>query len=135
MNIIKWRESYKTGITSMDIQHHNLIDLINDLYKVIVKKSSIDSIQTVLYEMTKYAENHLEEEEALLKKTDYPNFSDHIAIHKNYRKMLKKLMNRVEKDKKSAVQDTYTFLRQWWIGHIVAEDQKYGKHLTQKGVE
>lgn len=135
MDIIKWRESYSTGITSLDRQHENLIELINKLYKVIIKEESSDSVEDVLSKLTEYAEKHLREEEAILETNGYPESANHIALHQSYLDEVKTLMIKVKKDKEVAVRDTYSFLRQWWLGHIVAEDQKYGEFLKAKGVE
>ena len=135
MDLIKWRESYETGIHSMDIQHQKLIELINELYKALRKEESHESIEDVLVEMTTYADKHLEVEEGILEVNDYPDVANHIAIHQSYRDQLTSLMDKSKNDHEAAVQDTYIFLRQWWLGHIVAEDQKYGEFLKHKGVD
>jgi hemerythrin-like metal-binding protein len=135
MDIIKWRESYTTGITSLDRQHQKLIGLINKLYKVIIKEDSSDSVEEVLSKLIEYAEKHLREEEAILETNGYPDFANHIVLHQSYLEEVKTLMAKVKKDKEAAVRDTYSFLRKWWLGHIVAEDQKYGEFLKAKGVE
>lgn len=44
-------------------------------------------------------------------------------------------MDESKNDQEAALQDTYNFLRQWWMGHIVAEDQKYGEFLKSKGID
>ncbi|MBE0582777.1 MAG: hemerythrin family protein [Desulfofustis sp.] len=135
MDIIKWRKDYETGIDSMDVQHQKLIELINKLYKVIRKEESSASIKEVLNEMTKYAEQHLQDEEAMLKTNDYPDFASHSASHQGYRDKLKTLLAESKNEEDAAVKETYAFLRQWWKGHIVAEDQKYGEFLKAKGVK
>jgi hemerythrin len=135
MDIIKWRKSYETGIRSMDDQHQKLIELINKLYNVIRTEESSESIDEVLAEMTTYAENHLKKEEALLETNGYPEFANHFAMHKSYLDKLKTLLAESKKEDKAVMKDTYAFLRQWWLGHIVAEDQKYGEFLKTKGVE
>ena len=119
----------------MDVQHQKLIELINELYKVLRKEESSESIKEVLEEMTKYAEKHLQVEEAFLETNNYPDFANHIAIHQSYKEKLKMLMAESKEEYGEAVKDTYTFLRQWWLGHIVAEDKKYGEFLKSKGVK
>jgi hemerythrin len=133
MDLIKWRKSYETGIDSMDVQHQILIELINILYKVIRKEKSSEVINEVLNEMTKYAENHLLKEEALLAANGYPDLDNHIDIHQGYLDKMKTLM--AESKKENQATDTYLFLRQWWMGHIVAVDKKYGEFLQTKGVK
>lgn len=135
MDIIKWRDSYETGIKSMDTQHHNIIELINKLYKVIRNSESAEVIEEVFSEMAQYAEKHLKEEEALLKKNGYQGFDEHLALHQAYQEKLNNLMTNSKQEKDATVQDTYIFLRQWWVEHIMAEDHKYGEFLESKGVD
>jgi hemerythrin-like metal-binding protein len=135
MDLIKWRESYETGIGSMDMQHQKLIELINDLYKVLRREELKESLEDVLSEMTAYAEKHLQAEEGLLEANEYPDLANHIAIHQSYRDQLTTLIAESKKDYEAAVKNTYAFLRQWWMGHVVTEDKKYGEFLKSKGVE
>ena len=133
MDLIKWRKSYETGIDAMDVQHQILIELINILYKVIRKEKSSEVINEVLSEMTKYAENHLLKEEAFLATNGYPDLDNHMDIHQGYLDKMKTLM--AESKKENQATNIYLFLRQWWMGHIVAVDKKYGEFLQSKGVK
>jgi hemerythrin-like metal-binding protein len=135
MDLIKWRESYETGISSMDMQHRKLIELINELYKELRKEESYQSVEDILAEMTTYAEKHLQVEESILETNDYPDYANHIAIHQSYRDQLTVLLAESKNDHEKTVNNTYAFLRQWWMGHIVGEDKKYGEFLKSKGVE
>ncbi len=135
MDLIKWRESYETGIRSMDMQHQKLIELINELYKELRKEESNESIEDVLIQMTTYAEKHLQGEESILEANGYHDLKNHIAIHQSYRDQLSTLLAESKSDHEAAVKNTYAFLRQWWLGHIVAEDMKYGEFLHSKGVK
>lgn len=135
MDIIKWRKSYETGIGSMDVQHQKLIDLINTLYKMIRNQESSDQINEVLDKMNKYAEIHLQEEESLLEKNDYPELSNHIEFHQSYREKVKTLIAESKKGNETIIKDTYTFLRKWWMDHIVTIDRKYGEFLKSKGTK
>lgn len=135
MDLIKWRESYETGISSMDMQHRKLIELINELYKELRKEESYQSVEDILAEMTTYAEKHLQVEESILETNDYPDYANHIAIHQSYRDQLTVLLAESKNDHEKTVNNTYAFLRQWWMGHIVGEDKKYGEFLKSRGVE
>ncbi len=119
----------------MDEQHRKLIDLINTMYRVMRKDEGPEQIDTVLKEMSEYASGHLRDEEALLQENGYTDFDSHLALHKEYLIKMEELREEWDKDKTSGAQNIYTFLRQWWLGHIVEEDQKYGPFLTEKGVK
>lgn len=135
MDIIKWRASYETGVTSMDNQHRKLIELINTMYKVMRNEEGAGAISLVLKEMNQYADGHLKEEETLLEQNNFPELNHHHTLHENYRSKMTELSAGMDKDVTSGTREIYSFLRQWWLGHIVEEDQKYGKFLTEKGVK
>lgn len=135
MDIIKWRQSYETGITSMDTQHQKLIELINRLYKVIRNRESGEGVSEILDEMNAYAEMHLLEEEDLLKTNDYPELASHIEFHQGYREKVETLIAESKQGNEAVIQETYRFLRSWWMEHIVTDDRKYGTFLKSKGVE
>ena len=132
MDIIKWRKSYETGVTAMDEQHHKLISLINQLYKVMRSDRAQTSVSEVLGEMTAYADLHFHEEEKLLKKKSYPEFDSHVALHQNYREKMEVFTKESEEGEGAQVQAMYTFLRKWWMEHIIAEDKLYGEHLSSE---
>lgn len=135
VDIIKWRSSYGTGIPSMDEQHRKLIELINTMYRVMRKEEGEDSIDAVLDEMSEYASNHLRDEEALLQENGYTDFDNHLALHKEYLRKMEELRAEWGKDKTSGAKNIYSFLRHWWLGHIVEEDRRYGLFLTEKGAQ
>ena len=135
MEIIKWRESYETGIPSMDQQHRVLIDLINQLYTMMREKSSEDELGSILQRCLDYGEEHLQTEEALLEQHGYPEMEQHIAHHQKFFKTIEDLKQQYGEQEGEVTPEIYKFLRTWWIDHIVAEDKKYGPYLKEKGVE
>lgn len=135
MDILKWRTSYETGISSMDTQHQKLIALINNIYKVLRKEKPNESVEGVLNELILYAEKHFQEEEDLLEFNGYPDLSNHIAMHQSYLDELENLMIGWKMEDEVVAKNIYAFLRHWWMEHIVAEDRKYGEFLRAKGVE
>ena len=118
----------------MDEQHRKLIDLINKMYRVMRKEETTATIEEVLDEMGKYAAHHLREEEALLQANNYEEFAEHSAGHQSYLNKMTELLAEWKTGDADTAKDIYTFLRKWWMDHIVVEDQKYGVFLKGKGV-
>lgn len=135
MDIIKWRSSYETGIQSMDAQHQELIALINSMYRVLRQQEGADAITPILDKMAGYAEKHLREEEALLQKHGFPEYQEHLLLHNSYQEKLATLTDNWKQQDERAAQNIYSFLRQWWLQHIVENDRKYGPFLQEKGVK
>lgn len=134
MEIIKWRDTFETGIEQMDEQHRRLIHLINQLYDILKTKAGYDAIDAILQEMADYAEHHLRDEEQLLAEHGYPGLEQHRQVHQSYFSRMDELLEAMNRDRQTATQQVYVFLRQWWINHIVEEDKRYGEYLRGKGV-
>jgi len=135
MAIIKWRDSYETGIAEMDNQHRQLILLINRLYEIIKEQEGFESADTILQEMADYAEHHLRDEENLLAEHSFPGLADQLKSHQHYQAQIEELLKTMEQDHRKATQEIYVFLRQWWLNHIVLEDKEYGSYLQSKGLK
>ena len=41
MTVIKWRDSYNTGVEQFDLEHHKILELIEVLYEAVRGVSSI----------------------------------------------------------------------------------------------
>lgn len=135
MDIIKWRESYKTGIVDMDNHHRQLIKLINQLYEIVRDNTGYESVDAILHEMANYADYHFRAEENLLEQHDFPGLEEQRKSHGHYLSQIDELRKNFDKNNRESVQNIYVFLRNWLINHIVLEDKKYGTFLWGKGVQ
>ncbi|THB74896.1 MAG: hypothetical protein D6B25_12785 [Desulfobulbaceae bacterium] len=135
MQVIKWRESYETGIKSMDKQHHDLIELINDLFVSIRGKEQNPDAEKILERCFEYADKHLQEEERLLMEHGYPELQEQLDSHNEFKKKISDLKREFSSKPEVLLSESYTYLRKWWIDHIVGIDKKYGEFLQTKGVE
>lgn len=135
MEAIPWRASYETGVAMLDEQHKALISIINRLYKVIRNKQGVDDLQVVFDDLTAYATTHLEVEENLLAEHNYPDLEKHRQRHKEYIARVEELSQGMKSADDKLVVEVYSYLRQWWLNHIVVDDKAYGPYLNEQGVE
>ncbi len=134
MEIVKWRDSYSTGVKKMDEQHEQLIGMINQLYSMIRGNSTQVEINEIIDSCIDYAKNHLDDEENLLKKHKYPDLADQLSSHELFTDTITQMRERQKDEPEEVTQEIYTYLRKWWIDHIVGEDKLYGPFLNEKGV-
>ncbi|NUM42497.1 MAG: bacteriohemerythrin, partial [Leptospiraceae bacterium] len=82
MPLFNWDESYSVGVDSIDLQHKNLFDMINNLHDNIhsIKNEPL-AIKTTLDELISYIQYHFLHEEELLKKNNFPEFQVHSIEH------------------------------------------------------
>lgn len=114
----------------MDEQHKKLIELINTMYGVMRKKHEASAVSAVLTEMEEYAEVHFKDEEKMLHEQGYAQVEEHSALHRNYQERMKELLAQYTSEPEMAEKEIYSFLRKWWLEHIVGEDKLYGKGIS-----
>lgn len=131
--IIKWRDSYATGVEVMDAEHKQLIDIINDLYLMQRDKTaSKEKLKEVYDSLVSYTEDHFKHEERLLKEKEYDGLEEQYQSHAEFITKLKDMENDLTSGNEETIPVVYKFLREWWLGHIVDLDKNYGPHLSNE---
>ncbi|EKD39538.1 MAG: hypothetical protein ACD_75C00374G0006 [uncultured bacterium] len=59
MGVIKWRESYNTGVPQFDQEHHKIIELIDCMYSAIRDKSGKEVAEKACTDLLAYTGYHL----------------------------------------------------------------------------
>ena len=124
---VSWKEFYSVGDPSIDAQHKQFLLLINELHDAIRAGNEHEKLKSLLDRMVLYTMNHFQHEEQLMQACGYPDFDNHKAEHdqmRRYTEGLRTNLNLV------TGQDVSRFLRDWWINHIMAEDQCYIPYLS-----
>ena len=136
MPLMTWNEKLSVGVSVIDEEHKQLVNLLNELYDGMQAGQSKESLGKVLDGLIAYVAYHFKHEEDLFAQTGYPAAEEHKKEHDD-------LTNQVlEVQKKYKAGDTGTlslevmnFLRKWLIGHIQGTDKKYTPHLNAKGIK
>lgn len=134
MEKIIWNNSFSVGVRKLDEQHKKIIKILNKLIET--KDSTVDSeiISDTLTEMTKYASEHFESEEKLMSEYNYPDYSLHKEQHKQFKEKTVKFCMDAMSYKATIPIEILTFLKEWWINHILESDMKYRTFFSQLGL-
>ena len=132
MDILIWQETYNVGIEKFDKQHKQLVSYINILYNVINSNEKQKVVGELIAKLIEYSETHFLDEEDLLKKIEYPEYSDHKIVHKKFIKTVKDFQDRFVKGDSFVSKDLLYFLQRWLIKHILEEDKKYSGYFLNK---
>ena len=130
MTVIKWRDSYATGVAEMDAEHRELIDIINQLYEMLREKKSHDELKNIYDRLHSYTEKHFQHEEQMLEEAEYDGLAGQQNAHKQFIVELDKMEADLLSGNESVVPVVYKFLRDWWLQHIVEIDKLYGPTLS-----
>lgn len=131
MALIKWRDSYATGVKEMDEEHRVIIDLINTLYEMIRDKKRYEELRTVYERMYSYSRDHFSHEEQMLEEADFSGLAEQKEQHAQFIARLDELKDELLSANESVTLEVYTFLREWWLQHIVETDGQYSEHMQK----
>jgi hemerythrin-like metal-binding protein len=132
--IVTWDPSYSVGVTVLDDDHKHLIHLINKLESASNYYTGGDFEKKALQEVIDYTKYHFEREETLMKDNDYPDYENHIKVHKKMIEKVNQIVEDYKKNTDNAIDETVKFLRAWLINHICKTDKEYKSFFKEKGV-
>lgn len=129
-----WDSSFSTSIPTFDDQHKKLFAMVNELSAAMQQKRSKEAIGNVLQRLIEYTGSHFAAEEAVFKKTGYPDEAAHLRIHRDLVAQVLDLQKKFAAGETVLTQDVIEFLQGWLVTHIKGDDKAYGPHLSRNGV-
>ena len=122
---IEWNERFATGVEIVDKQHRGLIDILNGLFKSIGEGRSEAALLGVFGELRRYADNHFDTEERLLKKhgVESRHQVEHVIRHVAYRRRIEALRARHDEGERLIPIQVLAFVSDWWLKHILNCDR------------
>lgn len=125
MAIIKWRESFSTGVEQFDQEHHKLVELINEMFLVLRNKADQEEVEKLLTELIAYTQYHFDNEEKAMEDANYPELTEHKKIHEALKTQALEFQDLLQEDLNNGTKKFYRFLRDWLTNHILECDMKY----------
>ncbi len=131
MALIKWRDSYDTGVKQFDDEHHKIVELISTLFVALRDKSSKEIVVKVSNELISYTEYHFANEEESMRSAKYPDVEEHIAEHVRLKRDVLEFESTINNEFPKGTSELYRFLREWLVEHIQSMDKKYAQFLQK----
>ncbi len=132
MKEISWDSSFSVGLESIDLQHKEIIKLINTLITNSEATVRSETISEVLTRLTKYAGEHFRSEERLLEKYGYSDIEDHRQEHNAYREKIVRLCVATMAEVNNVPDELLLYLREWWVKHILESDMAYKSFILER---
>lgn len=131
--LFKWNESYSVGVGLCDAQHQKLFAIINELSEAMRLGNGKEVISSVTRQLQQYTQTHFQQEEALLRKTNYPQLASHQQLHRKFTEDVEALAKKAGEGRANSVQ-TLDMLNEWLLSHIQKADKAYSTHLNAAGI-
>jgi len=134
MTFMPWSDALSVGLESVDDQHRWLVDATNRLHAELSQATPDRSVTGEIIEgLMDYTMNHFIMEEELFQRYDYPEATEHKALHDRFTTTVMDVLTRFEAGEDVGT-ETLEFLKQWLIGHIMVADKAYASFLAERGV-
>lgn len=121
---ITWTDKIRTGNYYIDLQHQELIELINALASHIDSDQSLNEIQEALKQLNRYVIFHFNTEETLManSRLSMEHVRHHIDAHKAFSTRVEFFQNAGVENIRSG--ELIDFLVSWLTEHIQKTDQE-----------
>ncbi len=82
-NLVTWSQTFSVGVRSIDNQHKELLDLVNDMYNHVVgdEKAERAYFKKVIDKVVEYVKVHFATEEKILKAIKFRGYAEHKRAH------------------------------------------------------
>ncbi len=133
--MIEWDDKYSVGISGIDDEHRQFIDIINMAIATNESSDNPGELREVLYRITKYAINHFSTEENYMIEFNYPEYQYHKEEHHDFSRKVIAYCERVNDDDSQISNEILEYLKRWLINHIQVTDRKYIDCFKRNGLE
>lgn len=128
--LILWSAKYETGHAVIDLDHRGIVAIINRLEPLIDSEDTAE-IDRILCDLTDYVLVHFGHEEALMQRTRYPRYDEHMLSHCRFFASLTQFIYGFETGQAGLSREIQEFLASWLVDHESSEDKEFVDYLTR----
>lgn len=127
MPYFQWNDSLMTGIKTIDDQHKQLVDMVNDLHDNL-EGSGLCPAPDLVARLKAYAAEHFHVEEGYMQAFAYPEFEAHLKEHLTFVDAVQTFEENCASESANAP-EVLDFIKRWLTSHILDVDMKMGRFL------
>lgn len=124
MSLLRWKPEYSVGDESMDAEHQEMIDLINEIYEKLDSNPDADQIEECLGDIFSTVSMHFALEESLMRKNNYAEYQAHKDDHEDLLDQIRDLMDDFAADFSAGAVRLEQGLSDWFAGHFSTFDAR-----------
>jgi hemerythrin len=132
---IRWDETLETGDEAVDIQHHKLVALFNEMHEAIVSGHGKDVAEPILVGLIDYVNTHFEAERQLMIEARYPSalLVPHVGEHTELARKTEELAVEYRAGRVATALPLANFLSSWLSTHIRESDRAFAQFARESG--
>ena len=132
MSLFVWKPSYEIGINEIDMQHRQLVGMINELFEAIHGGQTGAAVEHVLDQLADYVKLHFRTEERYMQEHHYPHYAEHRQRHLELTRHVLAYHDRRGRGEAIGILELIDFLRDWLVEHITRQDRDFGNFLKKQ---
>jgi hemerythrin len=129
MSLIEWKAEFSVGVPSIDHEHRELIESINELIDVAHGGGSYDKVSGALGEIYTQIAAHFALEERIMRNARYDGYPEHKEDHEDLLDALRDIMDKVDYDGAYDEDRLSTELERWFSVHFQTQDARLHQRL------
>jgi len=122
-----WNNALATGIRQIDLQHQELLEMINELETAHASGATRQAREEIYPRLTAYILFHFATEESMLPASASAHARLHRAQHQAFAEQI--TASRDQSAENFDMSELITYLRQWLINHIMKTDHDLAQHI------
>jgi hemerythrin len=134
MSLLKWTDSLSVGVSDLDLQHQQLVRMINTLHESMAEGHGNLALSQTIEGLINYTQTHFATEETYFARHGYPHAGAHQAQHQAFVAQVQDFKNGFDGGELFLSIDVMDFLSSWLVEHIQGSDKEYGPFLNERGV-
>ena len=129
MALIEWRDEFSVGVSDVDLEHRQLIGLINRLHAALAKENAQVSVLDFLAEINAHIAAHFALEEKIMREHGYDQYAEHKQDHERLLDEIRDIMDDYEENALYSDAELSERLERWFSEHFRTRDARLHKHL------
>ena len=129
MSLITWRDEFSVGVAAVDLEHRELIELINGLEAGMRECATQTMVVETLGEIYARISAHFALEEKIMRKADYDGFATHKHDHERLLDELLDVIDSVDDAGRYDRPGLSRDLDRWFSGHFRTHDAQLHQKL------
>jgi len=126
-----WKDEYSLGQPDIDREHKALFRIAQELNEALERHDAQAELAGIFARLVSYTRFHFSNEEALMRRSNYPDTERHVKEHNKLTAKVGALERDFEHGKSTVTMETMKFLRRWLDHHILGTDQLVAKHVRR----
>jgi diguanylate cyclase (GGDEF)-like protein/hemerythrin-like metal-binding protein len=140
MESFHWDSNFFTGLSGVDREHQQLVDMINQFGNLLAENKVVfTDVDELFKKLADYAQYHFQKEEALMASIgiDPRHLDLHIETHRGFLQEITAMHSLLSQDNLDSAKQLLNFLSHWLAYHILGIDQNMARQIKaiQSGVE